>query len=329
MAHVLSILFLNQYVFVQILLLVILRKSKITIFLLTLFSFEGTYCETYANPCSTVTCIHGTCVMLANSTFLCLCPTGRSGTYCEIVDQCATVPGSIAPCRNGGTCVRLTGTAYSSGFTGTYCDIANPCASMPCAPNATCGTLINGSAICICPPDFTGIRCNETIPTLFCSSSPCRNNGTCNGTTCICPSYASGLTCNVTTTPCPTSSRPTLVCTNGGTCVPGYGCFCQAGYGGDDCDTILPTQCTNSTCLNDGTCLLLPNGTVICVCPTGYTGVRCQTTVSICSLNPCQNNGTCMDSGTTGYVCVCPPNFTGAQCSSVTNPCLYSPCKLF
>ncbi|CAF4269789.1 unnamed protein product, partial [Rotaria magnacalcarata] len=110
-------------------------------------------------------------------TFLCLCPTGRSGRFCEIVDPCLITSGTIAPCRNGGTCIRLSTTSYLCvcpiGFTGAYCDVANPCSNMPCAPNATCAALINGSAICLCPPGMTGSRCNQTVLSSFCASSPC------------------------------------------------------------------------------------------------------------------------------------------------------------
>lgn len=198
---------------------------------------------------------------------------------------------------------------------------------MPCAYNSTCAALINGSAICLCPPGMTGSRCDQIISSLFCSSSPCRNNGTCIGNICICPNNTRGSTCNETVTPCPTSSRPTLVCMNGGTCVPGYGCFCQPSFTGEDCSTPIFDSCTVTTCLNGGTCVQLFNGTLICICPPGYTGSRCGIFTSLCVPNPCQSNGTCIPSGTNGYICICPPNLTGPQCNLVTNPCLYLPCK--
>lgn len=235
------------------------------------------------------------------------------------------------PCRNGGTCIRLSTSSYTcacrGGFTGSYCDVVNPCSSMPCALNATCTALIDGTAICLCPPGMTGSRCDQMISSSFCASSPCRNNGICVGNTCICPAKTTGPFCDWIGVQCPTVSRPNLVCLNGGTCISGYGCFCTAGFIGESCDTPITTGCTTSTCLNGGTCVQLFNGTLICICPVGFTDTRCGTSTSLCTPNPCQFNGTCIPSGTTGYICLCPPNFTGPQCNLMTNPCLYMPCK--
>jgi hypothetical protein len=269
--------------------------------------------------------------MLPNSTFICICLPGRSGRFCELIDPCVSSSGTIPPCRNGGTCVRLGGTAYacvcSAGFTGLYCDISNPCSSMPCSSNATCVTLMNGTALCLCPPGTTGFRCDQPLTSLFCASSPCRNNGTCVDTICICPNNTSGPTCNVTRVPCPTSTRPTLTCLNGGVCVPGVGCICEFGFGGDDCGIRILNSCTISSCVNGGSCRQLLNGSIVCICPIGFTGLRCETVIPLCSPNPCQFNGTCVPSGTTGYICICLPNFTGPRCNLVANQCLYVPCE--
>ncbi|CAF2344520.1 unnamed protein product [Rotaria sp. Silwood2] len=48
-------------------------------------------------------------------------------------------------------------------------------------------TLLNDSAICLCPTGMIDNRCDQTIRSSFCSSSSsssssyCRNNGTCIG----------------------------------------------------------------------------------------------------------------------------------------------------
>jgi hypothetical protein len=101
----------NQCVFVQVILPVniSLKTNKFN----KNFSFSsGLYCQTYSNPCSLVICIQGTCVMLVNSTYLCLCPIVRSGRNREIVDPCLITSGTSATCRNGGTFIRLTDTSY-------------------------------------------------------------------------------------------------------------------------------------------------------------------------------------------------------------------------
>ncbi|KHJ46556.1 CUB domain protein, partial [Trichuris suis] len=52
------------------------------------------------NPCSSDPCQQGgTCQATSFSTFLCHCPPGYDGMYCESVTSCHS-----APCKNGGTC---------------------------------------------------------------------------------------------------------------------------------------------------------------------------------------------------------------------------------
>lgn len=75
-----------------------------------------------------------------------------------------------------------------------------------------------------------------------------------------------------------------------------------------------PDACKDVTCLNGGAC---NDGT--CICPTGFTGTYCETTVIIdpCDGVLCLNGGTCVD-GT----CDCPPGFTGANCETVVTQTL-------
>ncbi len=62
-------------------------------------------------------------------------------------------------------------------------------------------------------------------------------------------------------------------------------------------------KCKNTVCLNGGAC---KDGT--CICPTGYTGVNCDTRV--CT-NVCQNGGTLV---TANCSCNCPAGYSGTNC---------------
>lgn len=61
------------------------------------------------------------------------------------------------------------------------------------------------------------------------------------------------------------------------------------------------------------------------MCPTGFTGTRCQTNIDDCMSQPCRNNGICHDS-IASYTCECPPGYTGFSCETNINDCQSSPC---
>lgn len=66
-------------------------------------------------------------------------------------------------------------------------------------------------------------------------------------------------------------------------------------------------------CLNGATCVDDVNG-VTCVCPSGYTGSRCDSDIDECSEGtPCQNGGTCTNSAGS-FSCACPSGFEGDTC---------------
>ncbi|KAF2979409.1 hypothetical protein EK904_006478 [Melospiza melodia maxima] len=68
-------------------------------------------------------------------------------------------------------------------------------------------------------------------------------------------------------------------------------------------------ECFLEPCHNNGTCKQLGSG-YICICPLGYTGLKCETQVDECKSSPCQNNGICKD-GIGTFVCHCQPGYSG------------------
>lgn len=93
-------------------------------------------------------------------------------------------------------------------------------------------------------------------------------------------------------------------CQNGGTCLPlndnsGYTCICSTGFTGTFCEQsmwyfivcwqqyskktqaaeihfIATDPCNSQPCINGGTCVSA-NGAWTCTCPTGFSGLTCQT----------------------------------------------------
>ncbi len=58
------------------------------------------------------------------------------------------------------------------------CVEQNPCDSSPCHQNATCYNLNGGQYRCMCPPTYTGVRCDEDIDECTVFPFICRNGGT-------------------------------------------------------------------------------------------------------------------------------------------------------
>jgi len=76
------------------------------------------------------------------------------------------------------------------------------------------------------------------------------------------------------------------------------------------CTKEKTDPCSGVACLNGGACNA---GT--CICPTGYTGSHCETTIvtNPCAGVTCLNGGYC-SSGT----CICPTGYTGTYCETPT-----------
>ena len=87
--------------------------------------WAGQACMTDLNECSENPCVRGTCENMAGG-YTCNCDSGFTGRHCELLVDCGTLV-----CRNGGTCEAGGG-----------------------------GRELNqSSAVCLCPPSFTGPLC--------------------------------------------------------------------------------------------------------------------------------------------------------------------------
>uniref|UniRef100_A0A8C3QYS8 Sushi, von Willebrand factor type A, EGF and pentraxin domain-containing protein 1 n=1 Tax=Cyanoderma ruficeps TaxID=181631 RepID=A0A8C3QYS8_9PASS len=115
-------------------------------------------------------------------------------------------------------------------------------------------------------------------------------------------------------------------CHNNGTCKQlgsGYICICPLGYTGLKCETQVD-ECKSSPCQNNGICKD-GIGTFVCHCQSGYSGLLCEEDVNECSSSPCLNGAHCVD-GKNSYSCTCAKGFTGDRCEREMNECLSNPC---
>jgi hypothetical protein len=186
--------------------------------------YSGTFCEIRdyclpTNPCQN----GGQCISNAIS-YQCDCTgTGYTGTICT--DIVPTDPCSPSPCENGGQCSSNNGLATClciNGYFGAYCQIAPvPCAATPCENGGQCELLASNAYGCVCPANFTGIRCETYIltthPCVTMPDSLCLNGGTCTindaDYLCKCAPLYTGVRCEsfmggVTTPTIPPLSPP-------------------------------------------------------------------------------------------------------------------------
>ncbi|VDK49306.1 unnamed protein product [Anisakis simplex] len=75
--------------------------------------------------------------------------------------------------------------------------------------------------------------------------------------------------------------------------------------------TLNTQPCAQVECLNNGTCVLGPDGQASCLCLEGFNGERCE--FSACATMPCMNGGVCRISGAEP-ICECPFGVTGILC---------------
>lgn len=69
------------------------------------------------------------------------------------------------------------------------------------------------------------------------------------------------------------------------------------------------TWCEVNVCGENGICNLTSNGWT-CDCLPGFSGPRCQQTVTPCLPNPCEPNGVCTPKNGT-FACICAQDYEG------------------
>lgn len=133
----------------------------------------------------------GTCVDFFND-YNCGCRSDYGGKNCELHLPC--------PCKNGGTCIGLSGCKCRDGFIGPRCEVViNKCKKLHCMNGGTCLSYPRqGREECICPIGLTGPRCQYKN---YCAQKPCLNGGTCRyhqrrrSFKCSCSSEFTGVLC--------------------------------------------------------------------------------------------------------------------------------------
>ncbi|CAF3912434.1 unnamed protein product [Adineta steineri] len=280
--------------------------------------FDGTIqmtnCSVPTNPCITMPCgAQGRCLALeaAPKGYMCMCQV--DGVSYTTIDTCPTTSSFCThmTCKNGGICVPFS------------------------SDEPSCSIDQIGSTCCQCPPNFTGLRCEQEVD--FCSSNPCKDNGRC------------------------LSEKS------------GYRCQCYEGYIGENCDVhVTSSGCSSNPC-TVGICYQLnqKGDSYVCICPDGTLNLSCNSTTNstqnsftipplfiqsttpidssttssnvkyrggasiniispVATCNPIEkdvcNGGQCILTDTGVNTCRCREGYTGAYCESNINECASNPC---
>jgi len=136
------------------------------------------------------------------------------------------------------------------------------------------GTCDFFQGLCTCASDWSGEYCDTYCP----GDDPCNGLGTCvEGEGCVCDVTYGNATC---------LERVCPECQQNGTCIPGdqtltstWTCDCPSPYTGTECaEQVCPDDCSSA-----GTC---NSASGSCTCYVGYSGISCNETDPILSLEP-------------------------------------------
>ncbi|KNC86032.1 hypothetical protein SARC_01832, partial [Sphaeroforma arctica JP610] len=212
-----------------------------------------------------------------------------------------------------------------------YCKDSNITTPIECLNGGVCyiaEVAESDTSACVCPPDFTGERCENTVSDLYpcvyaydvanatteLLGGTCENLGTCDPTletneTFFKSHYlSSGLIKNHANYTYTTR------------------CVCPPYWAGPSCET--KSQCADAysegaaddtpKCYH-GRCVYLPSyntDTTICECDEGYVGDLCDISDPCLKENACLNDGLCAyDPTLVGWgMCTCKDGFLGRSC---------------
>jgi len=184
--------------------------------------------------------------------YYCSCRWPYWGKDCENVSPIQSVCAGNQ-CQNGATCGLRTYALFGGYF---YADADY---------DASTGGPYEYQAdpyTCQCAAGFFGQYCENTIQ--LCGPNACLNNGVCSNSnnqriTCACPCGYAGDRCELMAANADAESLAS---------------FAGNGRGGVGYHLDF---CSNNPCVNDGTCLGLPNGQeFFCACKSGWAGTYCE-----------------------------------------------------
>ncbi|CAD5113410.1 DgyrCDS2582 [Dimorphilus gyrociliatus] len=200
----------------------------------------------------------------------------------------------------------------------------------PCKNGGSCFLTKDGFSNCLCPIDYTGKFCENSLVKNVCASNPCGDGGICiplpTGFSlpyvCICRSGIAMSECS--------NDICSLIspCGQYGSCVTdpsktlGFKCYCTSNYEGEYCEiSKVIKDCPNYSCGSYKQCKLIPSQglDITCVCPAGRYGDKCELAIPTdhpCKTNPCKNNGLCVPITPykKDYYCACQSKFLGDKC---------------